>query len=83
MESRRLYRAKHDIPETTGITAWLGLGTKEEEERLAAKRERELAAEEQRQEEERRVLAQAGSENGEQRPVEKPVRKVFFGIWGW
>jgi len=75
-ERRRAFREKHDIPETTGLTQWLGMGTVEEEERLKRKEEKRLERE--REEEERVLKAQQAKEEGTQ---EKKKRRVILGIW--
>jgi hypothetical protein len=71
---RREFRRAHGIPETTGMAAWLGLGTVEEDERMAAKQEDDRRRSEEL-EKEREVNNAA--------EVERPKKKVFFGIWGW
>jgi hypothetical protein len=69
---RREYRKAHGIPETTGMAAWLGVGTVEERERVEEERRRV----EEELERERETARAKGEE-------ERPRRKVFFGIWGW
>jgi hypothetical protein len=78
LQRRREYREAHGIPETTGMAAWLGLGTMEEEARRkreeALQRERDAVRERSEvEEQERRESREAGREK----------RKVFFGIWSW
>ncbi|KAF2667651.1 hypothetical protein BT63DRAFT_426508 [Microthyrium microscopicum] len=82
---RREYRRAHDIPEVTGMAAWLGLGTVEEEERIKEKK-----AKEEQEMEAVNVTAVdkgdgvvVGREGEAEGVVERPKRKVFFGIWGW
>jgi hypothetical protein len=85
VESRRAFRRAHDVPEVTGLAAWLGLGTKEEEERLEQKKYQEELAREKEEELRARAAGYAADhENAERaREGERPKRKVFFGIWGW
>jgi hypothetical protein len=83
IKRRREYREAHGIPETTGMAAWLGLGTVEEDARRKrdeAKREEALQMERDAVRERREFEEQQRGENGERG---KEKRKVFFGIWGW
>lgn len=79
VERRRLYREAHDMPEVTGVAAWLGLGTVEEEMRLRKKREEEEKLAQLQVEQEARDAV--GLSSDEQNKEVKPKRRVFFGIW--